>query len=96
MSFHACPCCGLPTLEDVARDTCPLCLWEDADGANAPYTLAEAQANFLAQGHMFRTDDVQAPRDGTMRTRLLAIAHATPFDHAAYRAWLDDWTDWSC
>lgn len=96
MTFHTCPCCDLPTLEDALGDTCPLCFWEDTDGANAPYTLAEAQANVAAHGHMFRADDAHAPRDGKMRARLLAIAGPTPFDQAAYRAWLDDWNDWGC
>lgn len=96
MSARACPCCGLPTLTEPTGDTCPLCLWEDADGANAPYTLAEAQENYRARGHMFRADDPLAPREGPMRARLRAIAGATPFDAVAYRAWLVDWQDWSC
>lgn len=96
MSFFTCPCCGLPTLEEAMGDTCPLCLWEDAEGANEGYALAEARANYAAYGHMFRGDDPQAPPASKMRERLHAIASRTPFDAMAYRAWLDDWNDWAC
>lgn len=96
MSFHVCPCCGLPTLEAATGDTCPFCLWEHADGANMPYTLAEARANFAAHGHMFAVGDPQAPREGPLRARLVAIARTVPFDAVSYRAWRGDWSDWSC
>jgi hypothetical protein len=96
MSVHACPCCRVPTLEAAAGDSCPLCFWQDVEGANTPYSLGEAQANAAAQGHMFRLGNSPAPREGKMRERLLAIAQAKPFDPAAYCVWRDDWTDWSC
>lgn len=96
MSFHPCPCCRLPTLEEATGDTCPLCFWEDAAGANEGYSLAEARVNFTAHGHMFRAEDPQAPRIGKKRERLLTLARTTPFDAGAYRAWLDDWNDWAC
>jgi hypothetical protein len=61
-----CPCCGFPTIDDLARyDICEICSWEDdgqsdldADaitgGPIGDYSLTEARRNFLSSGVMFR------------------------------------------
>ncbi|MCA9001013.1 MAG: hypothetical protein KDB61_03750 [Planctomycetes bacterium] len=57
---HQCPCCDYYTLgERAARDTCPVCYWED-DGTDLDrmnrvsdanhITLFEARQNFQAFG----------------------------------------------
>lgn len=68
MSFYiyACPCCGLPTLEEPPGcfDVCQVCYWEDdgqddaiADapnnGVNGDYSLTQARANYRRHGHMY-------------------------------------------
>ena len=66
---HQCPCCGYPTLDEVAiYDLCLLCFWEDdgqdddtADdvryGPNSDYSLSEARRNFKEFRIMFRPGD---------------------------------------
>ena len=66
---HQCPCCGYPTLDEVATyELCVLCLWEDdgqdddnADviwyGPNSDYSLSEARRNFEEFRIMFRPGD---------------------------------------
>lgn len=66
---HQCPCCGYPTLDEVAMYClCLLCFWEDdgqdddnADrvrgGPNCDYSLSEARRNFKEFRIMFRPGD---------------------------------------
>jgi hypothetical protein len=61
----ACPCCGYPTLPELASyEICELCNWEDdgqgdeaADemwgGANSDYSLTEARINFRKHRVMY-------------------------------------------
>jgi Cysteine-rich CPCC len=58
-SRFACPCCGYPTLGELANyEICELCNWEDDGqgeaeanevwgGPNSDYSLTEARQNFL-------------------------------------------------
>jgi hypothetical protein len=64
-SRFACPCCGYPTLTELANyEICELCNWEDDGqseaeanevwgGPNANYSLAEARKNFLQYRVMY-------------------------------------------
>jgi hypothetical protein len=64
-----CPCCGFPTLSEVAAyEICELCNWEDdgqgnvdADivrgGPNGDYSLTDARANFRRYLVMYRPDN---------------------------------------
>ncbi|MDY0062570.1 MAG: CPCC family cysteine-rich protein [Myxococcota bacterium] len=65
----SCPCCGFPALDGRGyADFCVVCFWRDdgrddaqadqsSDGTdNAPWTLAEARANFLTRGCLYAPD----------------------------------------
>lgn len=68
---HPCPCCGYPTLTELAAyEICVLCNWEDdgqddesADevwgGPNSDYSLSEAQKNFLKYRVMYSPEGDQ-------------------------------------
>jgi hypothetical protein len=64
-SRFACPCCGYPTLDELANyEICELCNWEDDGqgdaeanevwgGPNSDYSLTEARQNFLKYRVMY-------------------------------------------
>jgi hypothetical protein len=64
-SRFSCPCCGYPTLTELASyEICELCNWEDDGqgdedanevwgGPNSDYSLAEARKNFLQYRVMY-------------------------------------------
>ncbi len=88
LSFD-CPCCGLPTLEEMAVfGICPICWWEDdgqddsnADkvrgGPNGKYSRTMARVNFRTHGHMYDQgagiEVVEHPTEE--RVSLLKYAH---------------------
>lgn len=57
---YACPCCGLPTIDEPGiYDICAVCWWEDdGQNGNSPFSpnrmsLAQAKENFRSNLSMF-------------------------------------------
>jgi uncharacterized Zn finger protein (UPF0148 family) len=86
---RTCPCCGFPLLtRRGAGEICPLCWWEDeglddesaneASGANAPYTLAQAREAFRRYGVMYPPEDdpriggADTPTETAAKQRIVA------------------------